>query len=71
MFFCRQVKFEGCSDKPHLEFKGERYNLLQIHIHSPSEHMVRPSSRGGFVVHALARDGGVFPDLWRIGVRSM
>ena len=25
----------------------------------------------GFVAHALAMDAGVFPDLWRIEVRSM
>ncbi|CAN0486436.1 unnamed protein product, partial [Scytosiphon promiscuus] len=35
-----QVIFEGCSDTPHLEFTGDTYNLVQVHIHSPSEHMV-------------------------------
>jgi len=37
---CCQVYFDKCPEEPHLEFKGERYNLLQIHIHSPSEHVV-------------------------------
>lgn len=35
-----QVYFDKCPEEPHLEFKGERYDLLQIHIHSPSEHIV-------------------------------
>lgn len=36
-----QVFFDGCSEEAHLNFDGERYNLYQIHIHSPSEHAVR------------------------------
>lgn len=36
-----QVSFENCDDPPHLSFDGEAYDLVQMHIHSPSEHMVR------------------------------
>ena len=36
-----QVDFEFCDDPPHLTFSGEAYSLTQMHIHSPSEHMVR------------------------------
>lgn len=35
-----QVNFEKCDDPPHLSFDGKAYSLVQMHIHSPSEHMV-------------------------------
>lgn len=39
-----QVIFEECSEEAFLTFNDERYNLIQIHVHSPSEHAVRISS---------------------------
>lgn len=40
-FFFGQVIFGGCENTPYLTWQGEVYNLLQFHIHSPSEHLVR------------------------------
>ncbi|CAM9725715.1 unnamed protein product, partial [Hapterophycus canaliculatus] len=34
-----QVAYDGCEEQPHLMFQNETYNLLQFHIHSPSENM--------------------------------
>lgn len=36
-----QVEFDNCADTPHLVWNGDVYNLLQMHIHSPSEYKVR------------------------------
>lgn len=36
-----QVIFGGCSEEAYMKLNGARYNLYQIHIHSPSEHAVR------------------------------
>ena len=36
-----QVGFENCSEQASLSFNSDIYNLLQIHIHSRSEHAVR------------------------------
>ena len=41
MLIPTQVVFEGCSKQASLSFNSETYNLVQIHIHSPSEHAVR------------------------------
>lgn len=38
-----QVIFEECSEEAYLTFNDDRYNLIEIHIHSPSEHAVRKS----------------------------
>ncbi|CAM9298909.1 unnamed protein product [Ectocarpus sp. 8 AP-2014] len=35
-----QVDFSGCTTAPYLQYQGETYNLLQFHIHSPSEHVL-------------------------------
>ena len=40
-WFANQIDFSDCSDTSHLSFDGGKYSLLQMHIHSPSEHMVR------------------------------
>ncbi|CAN0273645.1 unnamed protein product, partial [Hapterophycus canaliculatus] len=34
------VDFSGCTDSSSLEFDGDRYELLNVHIHSRSEHEV-------------------------------
>ncbi|CAM9807179.1 unnamed protein product, partial [Pylaiella littoralis] len=34
------VYFDGCPNVPSLTWEGETYNLLQFHIHSPSEHLM-------------------------------
>ena len=39
-WFANQIDFSDCSDTSHLSFDGGEYSLLQMHIHSPSEHMV-------------------------------
>lgn len=39
------MDFTGCAEAPNLSFDGDHYDLLQIHIHSPSEHMVRRAGR--------------------------
>lgn len=36
-----QIAFDGCTNVPYLMYNGEQYNLLQLHIHSPSEYTVR------------------------------
>eukprot|EP00904_Undaria_pinnatifida_P001019 jgi/Undpi1/10918/HiC_scaffold_3.g01444.m1 len=35
-----KVSYENCLPAPSLKFDGEEYELVQLHIHSPSEHMV-------------------------------
>lgn len=40
-WFVEQVDFSQCKYTSHLSFDGGKYNLEQIHLHSPSEHMVR------------------------------
>eukprot|EP00904_Undaria_pinnatifida_P010066 jgi/Undpi1/618/HiC_scaffold_10.g04082.m1 len=62
-----EVIFEECSDTPHLEFKGERYNLLQIHIHSPSEHMIGGSEHAA-EIHWVHVKEGTEDDLLVLGV---
>eukprot|EP00904_Undaria_pinnatifida_P001017 jgi/Undpi1/10916/HiC_scaffold_3.g01442.m1 len=34
------VGFEYCDEPPELSFRGEAYSLTQMHLHSPSEHMI-------------------------------
>ena len=41
MLIPTQVVFEGCSKQASLSFNSETYDLVQIHINSPSEHAVR------------------------------
>lgn len=36
-----QIDFSKCTGVSHLSFDGGKYSLVQMHIHSPSEHMVR------------------------------
>lgn len=36
-----QAHFQDCLDRSSLEFDGEHYQLLNVHIHSRSEHEVR------------------------------
>lgn len=39
---CReQVGFDGCDTVPSVNFQGYQYNVLQVHVHSLSEHTVR------------------------------
>lgn len=52
-----EILFGGCSDVPHVEFKGERYNLLQIHIHSPSEHMIGGSEHSAEIHWVHVKEG--------------
>lgn len=35
------MNFDGCAEPPYVTWDGTVYNLLQVHIHSPSEHLVR------------------------------
>ena len=41
MLIPTQVLFGDCAQQASLSFNSETYNLVQIHIHSPSEHAVR------------------------------
>ena len=43
-WFANQIDFSDCSDTSHLSFDDGSYSLLQMHIHSPSEHMVSDCS---------------------------
>ena len=43
-WFANQIDFSDCSDTSHLSFDDGNYSLLQMHIHSPSEHMVSDCS---------------------------
>lgn len=36
-----QVDFDGCETVPSVNFDGDQYNVLQVHVHSLSEHTVR------------------------------
>eukprot|EP00904_Undaria_pinnatifida_P010044 jgi/Undpi1/616/HiC_scaffold_10.g04080.m1 len=62
-----EVKFENCTDTPHLNFKGETYNLAQIHIHSPSEHMIGASEHAA-EIHWVHVKEGTDDDLLVVGV---
>ena len=42
-----QVFFDQCAEQAFLTFNGEQYNLIQFHIHSPSEHAVRKITQSG------------------------
>ena len=49
-----QVDFSECSDGSLLHFDGGVYSLLQMHIHSPSEHMVRDfGTRPGLICRVV------------------
>ncbi|CAN0174003.1 unnamed protein product, partial [Scytosiphon promiscuus] len=62
-----QVGFEGCTTQPFLIFEGEVYDLLQFHIHSPSEYEIGGAeySAGFHFVHVKA---GTTSDLLVVGV---
>ncbi|CAN0423913.1 unnamed protein product [Pylaiella littoralis] len=48
-----QVYFDGCAEPPYVTWDGTVYNLLQVHIHSPSEHLIGGAERdaGMHLVH--------------------
>ncbi|CAM9924796.1 unnamed protein product, partial [Pylaiella littoralis] len=62
-----QVGFEGCTTQPSLTYEGQVYNLLQFHIHSPSEYEIGGAeySAGFHFVHVKA---GTTSDLLVVGV---
>ncbi|CAN0395438.1 unnamed protein product, partial [Pylaiella littoralis] len=62
-----QVGFEGCTTQPSLTYEGQVYNLLQFHIHSPSEYEIAGAeySAGFHFVHVKA---GTTSDLLVVGV---
>ena len=47
----QQVDYSGCAESPYLWFEGQTYTLLQLHIHSASEHTV--SGRTYLLYHDL------------------
>eukprot|EP00903_Cladosiphon_okamuranus_P007202 g6993.t1 len=52
-----QVGFDGCSTVPYLTYKGEQYNLLQFHIHSPSEYTFGGSEKAADIHFVHLKDG--------------
>lgn len=66
-FAVYEVAYDGCSTDPHLMFQGEKYNLLQLHIHSPSEYQVGGAEHaaGIHMVHAKESTG---TDLLVVGI---
>ncbi|CAM9856336.1 unnamed protein product [Ectocarpus sp. 4 AP-2014] len=62
-----QISFEGCSTAPYLVFKRVKYNLLQIHIHSPSEHMIGGAEHAA-EIHMVHVKEGTDADLLVVGI---
>lgn len=55
-FRYQQVDYSSCSEAPSLVFEGVNYNLLQLHVHSVSEHRVscKPAWPAGNITAALS-----------------
>eukprot|EP00752_Nemacystus_decipiens_P001318 g1308.t1 len=62
-----QVGFDGCTNVPYLMWKGEQYNLLQFHIHSPSEYTFGGSEHAADIHFVHIKDGTA-GDLLVVGV---
>lgn len=62
-----EVVFDECSEEAHLHFNDERYNLIQIHIHSPSEHAIGGSLRAA-EIHLVHIKEGTEDELLVVGV---
>ncbi|CAN0054310.1 unnamed protein product [Ectocarpus sp. 12 AP-2014] len=52
-----EVAFGGCTDVPYLMFQGEKWNMAQFHIHSPSEHMIGGAEYAADIHMVHVKDG--------------
>nr|QOY24575.1 carbonic anhydrase alpha type [Saccharina japonica]QOY24576.1 carbonic anhydrase alpha type [Saccharina japonica] len=65
-----EIDFSECTSTSNLSFDGGKYSLLQMHIHSPSEHMVAGSLHDAEIhlVHSRDDSDGTESELLVIGV---
>ncbi|CAN0423862.1 unnamed protein product, partial [Pylaiella littoralis] len=52
-----QVNFDACPNQPYLKWHGEVYNLLQVHINSPSEHLFGGAERDAEIQMMHLKEG--------------
>ncbi|CAN0329664.1 unnamed protein product, partial [Ascophyllum nodosum] len=52
-----EVFFDGCSETARVDFKREQYDLIQFHIHSPSEHAIGGSLRAAEIHWVHLKEG--------------
>ncbi|CAM9471667.1 unnamed protein product [Ascophyllum nodosum] len=52
-----EVFFDQCAEQAFLTFNGEQYNLIQFHIHSPSEHATAESLHSAEIHWVHLKDG--------------